>query len=173
MLSQGDIAAHDTRMIGLAVLKGFFAPVSDVPVSFVNAPNIAKSAGLALREVARADTDEYVNLITISDGQRSIAGTLSGRRAEPRLVAIDCHGVDMPPSAHMVVISNDDRPGVIGLVGTTMGAHGVNIADMDVGRTPDAGSAVMVLATDGEPPAAALDEIRRAPGITSVSYLRG
>ena len=129
--------------------------------------------GVQMREVNCADTDEYVNLITISDGQRSIAGTLSGRRAEPRLVAIDGHGLDMPPSAHMVVISNDDRPGVIGLVGTTMGEHGVNIADMDVGRTPGSGSAVMVLATDVEPPAAAVDKIRQAPGITSVAVLRG
>ncbi|HWL41414.1 MAG TPA: phosphoglycerate dehydrogenase [Ilumatobacter sp.] len=173
VLSQGDLAAHDTRMIGLAVLKGFFGPVSDVPVSYVNAPNIAKAAGLSIREVARADTDEYVNLITISDGHRSIAGTLSGRRAEPRLVAIDGQGIDVPPAEHMVVISNDDRPGVIGLVGTTMGEFGVNIADMDVGRAPDSASAVMVLATDIEPPAAALDKIRQAPGITSVVVLGG
>lgn len=170
---QGELAAHDTRMIGLAVLKGFFSRISDVPVSYVNAPNLAKAAGVQLREVNCADADEYVNLISISDGQRSIAGTLAGRRAEPRLVSIDGQGVDMPPAEHMVVISNDDRPGVIGLVGTTMGQYGVNIDDMDVGRTPEAGTAVMVLATSTEPPAEAIEAIRKAPGITSVNVLRG
>jgi D-3-phosphoglycerate dehydrogenase len=170
---QGDIAAHDTRMIGLAVLKGFFGPISDVPVSYVNAPNLAKAAGVQMLEVNRADTDEYVNLITISDGRRSISGTLAGRRSEPRLVSIDGHAVDVPPSPHMVVINNDDRPGVIGLVGTKMGEFGVNITDMDVGRTPEAGTAVMLLATSTAPPTEAIEAIRRAPGITSVTYLRG
>jgi D-3-phosphoglycerate dehydrogenase len=169
----GDLAQYDTRMIGLATLKGFFSRLSEDPVSYVNAPNMAKAAGLSIREVTSPDTDEYVNLVTISDGTHSISGTLAGRRAEQRIVAIDGHSIDVPPSEHMVVITNDDRPGVIGLVGVTMGEHGVNIADMDVGRTPEAGTAVMVLATTEEPPAEAIEVLRASPGIISVTVLRG
>src|SRR6187431_2170363 len=62
---QGDIARYDTRILGLAVLKGFFTRISDGPVSYVNAPSLAKAAGIAMREVNSTQTEEYVNLITL------------------------------------------------------------------------------------------------------------
>jgi D-3-phosphoglycerate dehydrogenase / 2-oxoglutarate reductase len=77
-----------------------------------------------------------VNLITMRGGDHAIAGTLTGRRGEPRIVMVDDHTADVPPAAHMLVVRNDDRPGMIGLVGTVLGDAGVNIADMDVGRSP-------------------------------------
>jgi D-3-phosphoglycerate dehydrogenase len=170
---QGDLAMHDTRIIGLAVLKGFFGRISEDPVSYVNAPSLAKAAGVTMREVTCADSDEYVNLITLRDEQHSVSGTITGRRRQQRLVEIDGHGVDMPPAEHMLVITNDDRPGVIGRVGMVLGDAGINIADMDVGRMETAGTAMMVLATSAEVPASALEALRNSPGILSVSHLRG
>ena len=87
-----------------------------------------------MREVTCVDTDEYVNLISLKCDDHSISGTLAGRRREPRIVEVDGHSVDVPPARHMMVINNDDRPGVIGTVGVMLGDAGVNIADMDVGR---------------------------------------
>lgn len=170
---QGEIAAYDTRIIGLAVLKGFFSRITDDPVSYVNAPNMAKDAGISMREVTCADTDEYVNLISLQCADHSISGTLAGRRREHRIVEVDGRSVDIPPADHMIVIDNDDRPGVIGTVGVMLGNAGVNITDMDVGRLETSGNATMVLALTDEIPTPLVEQLRAAPGIVSAKVLRG
>ena len=168
---EGDIAKFDTRIIGLAALKGFFSRVTDGPVSYVNAPNIAEAAGVAMREVNCVDSDEYVNLISLRDRTHGISGRLAGLRSEPRIVEINGHGVDVPPSDHMLVVTNDDRPGVIGTVGTLLGDAMVNIADMDVGRVESAGTALMLIATTTETPGPVIENLRSAPGILNVDVL--
>jgi D-3-phosphoglycerate dehydrogenase len=170
----GEIARYDTRILTLAVLKGFFSNLTDDPVTYVNAPAMATAAGISVREVNSIETDEYVNLITLRCADhKSISGTLAGRRSEQRIVEIDGHDFDVPPCDHMLVITNDDRPGVIGTVGVLLGDAGINIADMDVGRVRSAGTAVMLIATTAEVPGSVLDALRAAPGILSVDALRG
>jgi D-3-phosphoglycerate dehydrogenase len=171
MCCEGDIAQYDTRILGLAVLKGFFSRISEDPVSYVNAPSMAKAAGITMRETNCIDTDEYVNLISLRCDDHSISGTLAGRRREQRIVEVDNHGFDVPPAEHMLVISNDDRPGVIGTVGLLLGNAGVNIADMDVGRVASKGTAVMLLAVTAEVPGHVIETLRDAPGILSVKVL--
>ncbi|MFT4658852.1 MAG: D-3-phosphoglycerate dehydrogenase [Ilumatobacter sp.] len=168
---EGDIAGYDTRIIELAVLKGFFGSISEDPVTYVNAPQLAKDHGLEVREVSCATAADYVNLLTISGGGHSISGTLSGPRAEQRVVNIDGVPFDVPPVDNMVVITNDDRPGVIGTVGTLLGSADVNIADMDVSRVPERASAVMLIAPTKPVPAAVLAQLRAEPGIISVTTL--
>ena len=176
VVCQGEIAEYDTRILSLAVLKGFFSRLTDEPVSYVNAPAMAKAAGISMREVQSVDSDEYVNLITLRcDGHRSISGTIStlAGRAEPRIVEIDGHGFDVPPAEHMLVITNDDRPGVIGIMGTLLGEARINISDMDVGRIPDADRAIMLLATTTEVPPEVVEHLHSSPGILSVDVLHG
>jgi D-3-phosphoglycerate dehydrogenase len=176
VICRGEIAAYDTRIIGLAVLKGFFSRLTDEPVSYVNAPGMAKAAGITMREVNSTDSDEFVNVITLRcENHHSISGTVAAipGRAEHRIVEVDGHGFDVPPAEHMLVIFNDDRPGVIGSVGTILGNHELNISDMDVGRVPESGQAMMLLATTTEVPGLVLDELRAAPGMLSVSALQG
>lgn len=170
---EGEIGGYDTRILGLAALKGFFADISDQSVTYVNGPQLAAEHGVDLREVNSTTTDDFVNLITVSGGGHSIAGTLQGKRAEQRIVRIDGHPFDVPPAENMLVIANDDRPGVIGTVGTLLGDAGVNIADMDVGRAETEGTAVMLIAPTAEVPADVLEALRQAPGIISVAALRG
>ncbi len=170
---EGDIGAHDTRIVGLAALKGLFARSAADPVTYVNAPQRAADAGLEVREVSTTTSNDYVNLVTISGGGHSIAGTLAGRRAEPRIVMVDGHTFDVPPADDMMMITNDDRPGVIGTVGTLLGNAGVNIADMDVGRSDVEGLAVMLIAPTSAVAPAVLDALRAAPGIVSVTVLAG
>jgi D-3-phosphoglycerate dehydrogenase len=141
-------------------------------VTFVNAPQIAKDRGVEVREVSTPLTTDYVNLITVRSEQHSIAGTLVGLRGEPRLVMIDDHKVYVPPARHMLIVRNDDRPGMIGLVGTVLGDAGVNIADMDVGQSPH-GTALMLIATPDAVAANVIDALRGAPGILSVHSLSG
>ncbi|MFM8857233.1 MAG: phosphoglycerate dehydrogenase [Actinomycetota bacterium] len=171
IITEGEIGQYDNRILTLGVLKGFFASISDEPVSYVNAPQLAKNAGVEVREIASRESREFVNLLTLRGDGHSIAATLTGRRGEPRLVMIEDHSTDVPPADNMLVVRNDDRPGVIGLVGTVLGNAGVNINDMDVGRSPAPGSALMVIASSGVVPDEVLATLRTSPGITSVHVL--
>lgn len=168
---EGDIGAYDTRIVGLSALKGLFGRIADDPVTYVNAPQRAKEHGLDLREVSSTTSADYVNLITVSGGGHSISGTMQGRRGEQRIVMIDGHTFDVPPADDMLMVTNDDRPGVIGTVGTLLGDAGVNIADMDVGRSDTDGLAVMLIAPTSPVPADVLDSLRGAPGIVNVIAL--
>jgi D-3-phosphoglycerate dehydrogenase len=169
--TEGEIAGYDTRILELAVLKGFFGVISDEPVTYVNAPQLAKDHGVEVRDVNCATSADYVNLLTLRGEHHSIAGTLAGPRHEQRIVNIDNTPFDVPPADHMVVISNDDRPGVIGTVGTLLGDAEVNIADMDVARVEGSGTAVMLIAPTAAIPQDTLDALRAAPGILDVKTL--
>ena len=170
---EGEIADYDNRILTLSALKGLFAASSEEPVTFVNAPQIAKERGLEFREVKCSTAAEFVNLITLRGGGHELAGTLAGHRGEPRIVVVDAHQVDLPPSAHMLVVRNDDRPGMIGLVGTVLGNAGVNIADMGLSRSRQPGSALMVLATTTETPLDVVERLAASAGIISVHRLAG
>ena len=101
-----------------------------------------------------------------------MSGTIVGRRGDQRIVMIDEHTFDVPPAAHMLMVKNDDRPGVIGVVGTLLGDAGVNIADMDVGRAAEPGTAVMLIAPTAVVPDAIIAALEKAPGIIIVDALR-
>lgn len=171
--TEGDIAGYDTRILELAVLKGFFGVISDEPVTYVNAPQLARAHGVEVRDINCATATDYVNLLTLRGGGHTIAGTLAGKRGDQRIVNIDDTPFDVPPVDHMVVIQNDDRPGVIGTVGTLLGDAGVNISDMDVSRVDGSGTAVMLIAPTAVVPARTLDALREAPGILRVTALSG
>jgi D-3-phosphoglycerate dehydrogenase len=165
---QGEIGGYDTRILTLAVLKGYFGRISDEPVSYVNAPQLAESAGIEVRESSSTTSHDFVNLLTLRCGDHVLAGTLSGLRGEPRIVTVDDHSVDVPPPPHMLVVRNEDRPGMIGVVGSVLGEAGINIDDMDVGQSPEGESALMVLATRQPATPEALERLRRADGVRSV-----
>jgi D-3-phosphoglycerate dehydrogenase len=155
------------------VLRGLFSGIVDEPVTYVNAPQLAKDHGLEVREVSCSTAVDYVNLVTLRAGEHSLAGTIAGRRGEPRIAMVDDHTTDVPPSTNMLVVRNDDRPGMIGVVGTMLGEAGINIADMDVGRAAAAGTALMVIATTEPAPRTLLESLRAVPGILSVHPLQG
>ena len=166
---QGQLADYDTRILTLAVLKGVLAAHGTEPVSYVNAPQLAEARGIDVQESRTAAAHDYVNLITLRGDGHSLAGSLFGLRDEARVVMVDDHTVDIPPARHMVFVRNDDRPGMIGLVGATMGRAGINIADMDVGRSPSGVAALMVLSTAQPLPAEVVAELRSADGILHVA----
>jgi D-3-phosphoglycerate dehydrogenase len=165
---EGQLADYDTRILTLSLLKGFFAATTDEPVSYVNAPKLAAERGITVRESATTTTHDFVNLITVRSDGHSLSGTLTGLRGEPRIVSVDDHKVDVPPTRHMLIVRNDDSPGVIGLVGSELGGAGVNINDMAVGQSPDGKAALMVLSTTEAVPPAVQDVLRSASQIISV-----
>jgi D-3-phosphoglycerate dehydrogenase len=164
---QGGLADYDCRILTLAVLRGLLGSFSEEPVSYVNAPQLAAERGVEVVESKTTTTHDYVNLIVLRGGGHALGGTLAGMRGEPRIVMVDDHPVDIPPGRHMLVVRNDDRPGVIGLVGTMLGDAGVNIEDMDVGRI-EGGTAMMVLTTSTPVPDDVLARLRGSPGLLQV-----
>ena len=168
---EGEIGGYDTRILTLSLLKGFFGRISDDPVSYVNAPKMAEERGITVTETTTTTAHHFVNLITIRGGAHSLAGTLMGLDGEARLVMVDDHRVDVPPANHMLVVRNDDRPGMIGLVGTIVGEAGLNIADMDVGQAPNGASAMMVLSITGVVPAEVCERLRAIDGVVSVDAI--
>ena len=146
---QGQIAEQDTRVLTLAGLKGMFAAVVHEPVTFVNAPLVAAERGIETTETKSAISRDYVNVMEIAteDGARE-AGPLLGKRNVERRVRVLDFDVDFPPGPYMCFLRYDDRPGVIGAIGTILGEAGVNIADMRVGRQEKGGEALMCLTVD-------------------------
>lgn len=166
---QGEIGAYDTRILTLSALKGFFSVVSGEPVSYVNAPQMAEEQGLEIRPTSTTTARDYVNLITIRNGDHNISGTLVGLKAKQSLVMIDDHTIDVPPAEHLLVVRNSDQPGMIGRIASLVGAAGVNIDDMAVGASPEGAKALMVMATDTAVPSEVVDALRATEGVVSVA----
>jgi D-3-phosphoglycerate dehydrogenase len=165
---QGGLAGAGTGILTLSILKGIFAAGTEEPVSYVNAPQLAAERGLVIRETSTVTAQDYVNLITLRSSDHSVAGTLTGPRTEPRLVMVDDHTVEVPPAPNMLVVRNDDRAGMIGVVGTIIGEADVSISSMAVGPSATGHTALMVLTTDRLAPDDVLSRLRGAPGISDV-----
>ena len=168
---RGEVGDVDDRLATLAVVKGLLDRVVAEAVTYVNAAEMAAERGLEVRTISTTESPDFRNLITLRSGDHSVAGTLVGLRGEPRLVMVDDHVIDLPPSDHMVVVRNRDQPGMIGVVGTALGEAGVNVSDMAVGHAGDGPSALMVMSTDAPVPVDVLDGLRGHDGIVSVRAL--
>jgi D-3-phosphoglycerate dehydrogenase len=164
----GQLADHDTRVLNLAVLKGLFGGVSYEPVTYVNAPRIAADRGVEVVTRSSAALQEYVNLIVVRGGDHAVGGTLVGLRHEPRVVMLDDHAVELPPAPNLLVVRNEDKPGMIAVVATALAEANVNIDDMHLGRSAEGRPALQVLATNVPVPAATQNRIRGHDGILSV-----
>jgi D-3-phosphoglycerate dehydrogenase / 2-oxoglutarate reductase len=160
----GRIADVDTRVLTLAVVRGVLTGVVHEPVSFVNAPIIASERGIAITETRSTVSSDYVNLVHVradtDEGPVSVAGTLVGKRNAERVMQVNDYDIEMAPARYMLFFTYEDRPGVIGTVGTVLGEAGINIATMDVGRPSRGGTALMGLTLDSPVPVEVIERIR-------------
>jgi len=161
----GRLAEVDTRVLTLAALKGALGAVVHEPLSLVNAPLVAQEHGIAVNESKASVSRDYVNLIALKakgDGEEvTVAGTLLSKRVG-RFVNVLDFDVDIAPTRYMLFLVYDDVPGIIGQVGTMIGAQGINIGGMDVGRKAQGDIAVMGLTLDSPLAQDALDGIVKA-----------
>lgn len=165
---QGALTDYDTRILTLSVLKGVFSAATQEPVSYVNAPQLARERGVQWRESKTSAAQDYINLVTLRGGDHAIAGTLVGARSEPRIVMVDDHAVELPPARYLLVVRNDDRPGVIGGVGTILGDAGLNIQNMAIGQSPHGDTALMILSTEQPVPVEVREQLLAAAGVLDV-----
>ena len=161
----GDLLNLDIQPVTRGVLMGMLQPVLAQSVNFVNAPYIAEQRGIRVTESKTAGEGDYQNYIRVevetAQGRRTtIGGTVLGRR-DIRIREIDQFQIDLKPEGYLLLVRHQDRPGIIGTVGTTMGKAGINIAGMFVGREAVGKRAIMALTVDSPVPEALREEIAR------------
>ena len=161
----GGIGKSDSTVAVMAVVKGLLSAVSDMQVSYVNALAMAGERGMEVRAVSTPDSKEHLNLLSVRGDGHSLGGSISGTRRAPVLLAANGHSLHMPPAEHMILLSNDDRPGMIGEVGTLLGNAGINIQDMSVGRSPAGEGASMVIAISQPMPREVADALAAIDGV--------
>jgi D-3-phosphoglycerate dehydrogenase / 2-oxoglutarate reductase len=149
----GEISAFDVSVLELSTLKGMFSVLIDDPVSYVNAPVLARDRGVVTNLVTEGDSPDHRSVVRVrmacADGQSMVvAGTVFGVRDSEKLVEVNGLDLDLPISEHMLVFRYEDKPGVVGIVGQLLGDAGVNIANMQVGRDAAGGLALVALTVD-------------------------
>jgi D-3-phosphoglycerate dehydrogenase/(S)-sulfolactate dehydrogenase len=167
----GDLAAYPSRPLANRALVGLLRRFMETPVNEVNAPAIARDRGLALKEVRSAEPLDYASLVTVRvagpAGEVQVAGTVYGKR-EARIVRVDGFRLEAVPDGNVILCENDDAPGVVGNLGTSLGAAGVNIARISLSRLEDRSRAFAFLNVDSLPAPEVLEKLRKLPHVRIV-----
>ncbi|HEU5179267.1 MAG TPA: phosphoglycerate dehydrogenase [Candidatus Polarisedimenticolia bacterium] len=171
----GALLEHPVTLLVAAVLKGFLEGVVTQPVNLINAPLLAREMGIRVQEVRASDPSDYTSLVatrvTTASGDRTIAGTLFGKH-EARLVRLDEFRFDAVPAGEMLICSNDDRPGMVGVLGTLLGQAAINIASLSLGRDHTGGKAIAIFNLDSPVSPDLLERIRSLSGILWAESVR-
>jgi D-3-phosphoglycerate dehydrogenase len=170
----GDFKGMDMDPVSTAILKGLLTPMVKHAVNFVNAPVVAKEMGIKVTESTTSEAEDYTHLITLrvitETGENLVAGTIIGR-SDIKVVKINNFRLELVPEGHILLIFNQDRPGAIGGIGTTLGRHNINIGRMHVGQEKDGDRNIIFLQTDTPVPPEVLEELRLAQMVSSVTSL--
>jgi len=147
----GELADFNTSPVTVAFLKGLFTPILQDAVNYVNAPVIAKDRGIRVVESKSDRSNDFVNVLRIkvktNEGENELVGTVFGKN-EPRLVRLNSFRLEAQAAGPMLLVYNNDVPGVIGALGTILGSNGVNISRMTVGREDASDQNIILLSTD-------------------------
>lgn len=173
-LSEVEVALYgrasevDAHAVAVEALVGLLGEQMSVPVNRVNAPHLARRQGIKLLETRCEESRDYVSLVTVTargagDSHR-LAGTLLGER-HPRLVYVDDCEIEAVPEGHLLITLHEDRPGVVGALGTLLSQHGINISRMQVGVVPEGGKAVAVIGVSEPLSPELLDEVTSTPAV--------
>jgi D-3-phosphoglycerate dehydrogenase / 2-oxoglutarate reductase len=159
-----------------SVLKGFLELIGGQEVNQVNVRTMAHSLGLLVEEIKsneETDYNEWLHVAVFSGEERhSAGGTFFGARNQPRIVRLNSQPVEIVPEGVLFLMTNKDRPGIVGYIGTLMGKHQVNIASMTLSREAIGGQALTVLNLDSVPPPELLEEIRKDTDISNVRVVK-
>lgn len=171
----GHVASLDTTLITRASLKGFLEVVSggEGTANYLNAPSLAEDRGLRVTESRPAGFAEFTDLIEVVVGSGSdsvsVAGTFFG--SQPRIVMLRGRRVEAVPEGCVLLLENEDAPGMVGKVGNLLGEHHINIASMSLSRNTVGGRALSVLNLDSTPDDALLAKLEEIDGIFNAKAL--
>jgi D-3-phosphoglycerate dehydrogenase len=170
----GELMDVDTNPLTRYVVKGVLSNHLGNEVNLVNAMHLAKQRGVNVVVQKSSTAENFTNLVTVTlkakNEERILAGTLLSGYGE-RIVKVDQFPVDIAPEGTLLLISHNDKPGIIGKVGTLLGNNDVNIASMQVGRKTIGGSAIMILTIDKKAEKEVLTELTGLPEIQKVKEL--
>lgn len=170
----GKILNYNVAPLTIAILKGLLTPILKENVNYINAPVVAKERGIKVIEAKNSHMKDYTSLISLTlktaQEKSHIAGALFGVQ-DPRIVRLNKFTLDVVPEGHMLVIYNYDRPGVIGNIGTTLGANQINISRLHLSREEADQEALVILSTDGSVPEEVIAKLLNLPHVISVKEL--
>jgi len=160
-----------------AVLRGFLSTSNLKDVNNVNVRSVAQSIGITVEEKKSDEPvtfNEWVHVQVFSNGKKLISagGTFFGSPNNPRIVRLFSQSVEIPVTGTLLLLNNADKPGIVGLLGTLLAKHKVNIGSMSLGRDTAGGRALTVLSLDSEPPQAVLDELKKDSDISNVKVVK-
>ncbi|PLX74211.1 MAG: phosphoglycerate dehydrogenase, partial [Desulfuromonas sp.] len=166
----GKLANYDCAPITVCGLAALLGRHSDQEVNMVNANLVAESRGIVVEQGRSTETENYSNQVTITietpEGSRKVAGTLFEGR--PKIVQMRDFHTDFTPEPYMLVMTYEDRPGLIGKIGTILGDAGVNIGSLNLGRRAVGGEAMVVLSVDSPVKEETIDKLGEAVGASFV-----
>lgn len=165
-----------TDAITRAILTGFLKHAGGEEVNSVNVRTMASTIGLLVEEVKsseQTDFNEWLHVAVWSgDNKVSIGGTFFGAKNDPRIVRVNGRPVEVTPEGVVLLLENNDVPGIIGKLGTKLGSHHVNIASMSLSRTEAGGAALTLLNLDSAPSAEVLKELTTDADIISARVIQ-
>lgn len=165
IIYDGGLAELNTHLVKNAVLKGVLNQVlsHEMQANLINAGALAQSRAVEVAEIRSARRATFSNSLGISlrteTGSASVLGMV-GTRDSLRILGINDIDIDAPLRGVILLIRNQDIPGVIGRVGTLLGSHGINIANFTLGRNPQLGEALAIINVDQQVPAEVLKSIQ-------------
>ncbi|NVM25187.1 MAG: phosphoglycerate dehydrogenase [Desulfobacterales bacterium] len=167
----GTVTDYDMSPLTTAMLKGLLTPILKDEVNFVNAPLIATERGIKVVESKTKTSEDFSSLIKLtvktSDTENIVSGTIFGNKLI-RILRINKFYLEAIPEGHNLLITNLDRPGVIGRITSTLGRYEVNISRMQVGEEKDKEQNVIFLATNVSVNDEILEELRNLDDVFSV-----
>jgi len=170
---EGTVAQMNVRALTAAALTGVLRPILQT-VNMVSAPAMARERGIHVEEVRREQQgayEGYIRLTIVTERQeRSVAGTVFGD-GKPRIIQIKGINMEAELGPHMLYVTNEDKPGFIGRLGTVLGNAEVNMATFNLGRAAPGGDAISLVEIDGPIADAVLDDVRKIPGVVQVAPL--
>ena len=169
VIVKGEVSEHDCSVLATSALKGALVATGAEDVTYVNAPGLAQERGFSSTVTTDPVSPEYRSMISLkaafSDGTHvTVDGTLVGIKKIEKIIAIDKFDLDLPPTDHLLFLRYTDRPGVVGLVGETLGNAGINIASMQVARSSAGGEALMAITVDSAIPDEIVAGVAKATG---------
>lgn len=164
----GAISEKNTALVSRSVLTTYLESArADGQVNIVNAPAVAKEMGLETIESTINAATEFSELIVAElskDGVKyRVSGTVIGK--SPRIVEIDKLFVDINIKGNFLIVKNDDRPGMVGIIGTALGNADANIANLSLARNSSEGSALTVIELDAPLAPSVMEEMRKTAGV--------
>ncbi|MFP6732946.1 MAG: phosphoglycerate dehydrogenase [Rhodospirillales bacterium] len=170
----GQASELNTKPLTAIVLKGLLSPLLE-SVNMVSAPTIAKERNIEITESTRETLDEFQTMVrltvTTENQTRSVAGTLA-HGDKPRLIEIKDIAIDAELGPNMLYITNEDKPGFIGALGTVLGEAGINIATFNLGRGNKGGDAIALIETDGPVSEELAAKVRALPHVVRAMPLK-